>query len=435
MLEMITIKDPLYGYILFEDKLSKIIDSPVFQRLRRIKQVFGSDFVYPSANHTRFEHSLGVGFLAGKMADRIKFVLEKEGEEFTDDDRMSLIVAGLLHDVGHGPFSHAFEGFLSKLKVNHENFTRMIILEAMSRDVEKLGLDAEYIAELAAGMQLKKAVKRPFMKQVIGSAVDADKLDYLRRDSYHAGTLYGFIDVDRIINNIRIFNNQLCIEEKAKQVLESMIIGRALAFEAIYYHKTSRAAQILIDRAINAAAEDLNLYEIKDDIEKYLELDDYIMWSLLMNNPKSREYMRMLASRNLLKVVWETKGVIDERTKTIISLLTNPRFRDSLENIIADEAGVDTKYVAIDLPTLPNIPYRHWIGPESAPMNIPILVKSGNTETIVSLSKISQFVKAIEGFFYAIRVYTIEKFRERVKEATIKTFQEHASFPTEEMYV
>ena len=432
---MITIKDPLYGYVLFEDNLSLIVDSAPFQRLRRIKQVFGSDFVYPSANHTRFEHSLGVGYLARKIAERMKHVLSEKGDDFTNEDQLSITVAGLLHDIGHGPFSHAFEGFLSKLHMNHEDFTRKIILENLSADIEKLGLDSEIVAEIAAGIDLKKTTDRPFMKQIIGSAVDADKLDYLRRDSYHTGTLYGFIDVDRIINNMNVYRKQLCIEEKAKQVLESMILGRTLAFEAIYYHKTSRAAQIIIDKAINCAASDLNLYEIKDNISMYLELDDYSMWSLLKRNQKSREYIKMLEERKLLKVVWEIQGTIDEKTKAVVSILMTPKIRESMEQAIADSANVDRKYIAIDLPTLPNIPYRHWIGPEGKPMEIPILVRSDGEEKVVSLNKISPFVKAIEGFYYAIRVYTIEKYREKVRIATTKVMQEHAPIRTEDMFV
>ncbi len=433
---MIIIKDPLYGYVKFEDNLSSILDSPIFQRLRRIKQVFGSDFVYPSANHTRFEHSLGVGYLAGSVADHLMMILHDYGEEeINQDDKLSLILAGLLHDIGHGPFSHAFEGFLSKLGMNHEDFGRKIITELLSDEIEKFGLDSSFIAELAAGYQLDKASKRPFMKQIIGSAIDVDKLDYLRRDSYHAGTFYGFIDVDRIIMHLRVFNKQLCVDEKAREVLESMLMGRALAFEAIYYHKTSRSAQILIDKAINVSAEDLNLYEIKDDLSKYISLDDYSMWSLLLHNPKSREYMEMLKSRKLLKVAWETAGIADQKTRNVINWLINPKVRNELEEIIADEARVDRKYVAIDLPSLPNIPYRHWIGREDRPMEIPILVNFNGENKIVPLSKISQFVKAIEGYFYAIRVYTLDKFREQVKKATVKIILENTNISPENMFV
>lgn len=427
---MILIKDPLYGYVSFNDDFSLIIDSKPFQRLRRIKQVFGSDFVYPSANHTRFEHSLGVGFLANKMINHLR---NNSNEDITDEDIRTVTCAGLLHDVGHGPFSHAFEGFLARLGMNHEDFSRRIILEVLVDEIRRLGLDPELVAELAAGTRLKKSLDRPYLKQIIGSTIDADKLDYLRRDSYHAGTAFGFIDVERIILHLRIFDKQLCIDEKAKQVIESMILGRALAFEAIYYHKTSRAAQILIDKAINAAADDLNLHEIKDDVIRYIELDDYVTWALLKNNAKSRDYIKMLETRNLLKVAWETTGIIDAKAKSIVNLLSSPKFRENIESLIADAAGVDPKFIAIDLPTLPNIPYRHWIKGE--PMQIPILVKDNTGKRIVSLSKISQFVRSIEGFFYAVRVYTLEKHRDTVKKATLKTFSDFASIRPEEMYV
>jgi len=433
---MIIIKDPLYGYVKFEDNLSPIFDSPVFQRLRRIKQVFGSDFVYPSANHTRFEHSLGVGYLAGKVADHLKRLLDVSGEEKIDrEDKLSLILAGLLHDIGHGPFSHAFEGFLSRLGMNHEDFGRRIINEILADRIEKLGLDPSFIAELAAGYELNKAIDRPFMKQIIGSAIDVDKLDYLRRDSYHAGTFYGLIDVDRIIMHLRVFDKQLCVDEKAREVLESMLMGRGLAFEAIYYHKTSRSAQILIDKAINASADDLNLYEIKDDLNKYISLDDYSMWYLLLKNPKSKEYVEMLASRKLLKVAWEITGIADQKTRNVMNWLINPKVRNELEEIIAEEANVDRKYVAIDVPSLPNIPYRHWIGREDRPMEIPILTSADGELKIIPLRNISQFARAMEGYFYAIRVYTLDKFRMRVKEATTKIMRESAHINPENMFV
>lgn len=433
---MIIIKDPLYGYVKFEDNLSLILDSSIFQRLRRIKQVFGSDFVYPSANHTRFEHSLGVGYLAGKVADHLEKLLKISGEEeISREDKLSLILAGLLHDVGHGPFSHAFEGFLSKLGMNHEDFSRRIIKELLADKIEKLGLDPSFIAELAAGYKLNGAMDRPFMKQIIGSAIDVDKLDYLRRDSYHAGTFYGLIDIDRIIMHFRVFGKQLCVDEKAREVLESMLMGRGLAFEAIYYHKTSRSAQILIDRAINASADDLNLYEIKDDLDKYISLDDYSMWYLLLRNKNSREYMEMLASRKLLKVAWEITGIVDQKTRNVMNWLISPKVRSELEEIIAEEANVDKKYVAIDVPSLPNIPYKHWIGQEDRPMEIPILINLDGELKIVPLRKISQFVRAIEGYFYAIRVYTLDRFRERVREATARIMFENARINPDSMFV
>ena len=154
---------------------------------------------------------------------------------------------------------------------------------------------------------------------------------------------------------------------------------------------------------------------------------------MLKRHPKSHEFIRMLEERRLWKIAWETKGIIDEKTKVIIDLFSSPKFRESLEHTIADLAQINERYLVIDVPTLPNIPYRHWI--ESEPMKIPVLVSSGKERKIISLDNISPFVKAIQGFFYAIRVYTLSKYRDAVRKATLKALSEYAPIKTEEMYV
>ncbi|NIQ07269.1 MAG: HD domain-containing protein [Candidatus Korarchaeota archaeon] len=429
----IDIKDPLYGYLRFEEDIGRIIDSPEFQRLRRIKQVFGSDYVYPGATHTRAEHSLGTAHLAKKMLAVIEEELERRGETIDGQERKSVILGALLHDVGHGPFSHAFEIYLEQFGLNHEDFTRKIILERMSSKIEAVGADPELVAEIAGGMEAKKTQSKPYLKQIVSSAVDADKLDYIKRDTYHTGAEYGFIDTDRIINCLSLYEDQICVREKAIQSLEAMLTARALAFKSIYYHKASRAAQILIGKAIEAGAEKLGLKSILDDLSEYIHWDDYTLWSALLHTDPSKKYMEMLRDRRLLKVALSISGSADRLSSALLDMFSSPRLLLEISNSIQEEAGIQEP-VVVDSPTLPNIPYMHWVRGKA--MEIPILTSSPSGKTEIRLmSRISRTAKALESFLYAIRVYTVAKHRKQAEKAAQKIFSGLSKKGVEELHM
>jgi HD superfamily phosphohydrolase len=178
------IKDPLYGYVAITPLEKDIIDTRVVQRLRRLRQLAGAEFVYPGANHTRFEHSLGAMHLAGLLAENI-----------TEDEMeiQSLRLAALLHDIGHGPFSHIFEEILAKQDRNHEDITTWLIQKSELADILKDGgFDPKDLSRLAIGKLVSKS--KLYLNQVIRSSVDVDKLDYIVRDSFHTGAEYGSVD-------------------------------------------------------------------------------------------------------------------------------------------------------------------------------------------------------------------------------------------------
>lgn len=413
------IKDPLYGYLRFADEIREIIDTPEFQRLRRIQQLFGSDFVYPGAAHTRAEHSLGTAYLAKKMVDSIEDELKRrKGEGIGEKKKKAVILGALLHDVGHGPFSHSFEPYLSKFDLNHEDFTKRIILERLAPKIENIGTVPELVAEIAGGIESKKTKSQPFLKQIVGSAVDADKLDYLRRDAYHTGAEYGFVDTERIVNFVSVFDGQICVKDKAIQSVEAMLIARALAFKSIYYHKASRSAQLLISKAIKAGAKELNLSSGIDDLSKYLSWDDRTMWAALLDTPSSEEYMRRLKNRRLLKVALSRSGSADRPSMDLLDIFASPRLREELSNSIAEEAGIQEP-VEIDSPTLPNLPY-HWT---TGKREVPILITSPSQGEIVKpISSMSRTAKALESFLYVIRVYTVPEKRKEVRKVAKKIF-------------
>src|SRR3990170_8366782 len=189
------IKDPVHGYVYITEAEKNVIDSYPMQRLRRLRQLAGSEYVYPGANHTRFEHCVGVMFLAGKAAETPHI-----SQTVKDEEADMIRLSGLLHDVGHGPFSHVFEQLLIRdLDKTHEDMTSWIIVKSETSDkISKMGFKPEEVAELAVG-KLRKPGKA-FWDQIISSAVDVDKQDFIVRDTYHTGAEYGFIDVFRLIH-------------------------------------------------------------------------------------------------------------------------------------------------------------------------------------------------------------------------------------------
>jgi HD superfamily phosphohydrolase len=187
------IKDPVHGYVYITEAEKEIIDSYPVQRLRRLRQLAGAEYVYPGANHTRFEHSIGVMYLAGKVAENPNI-----SQIISEEEAEAVRIAGLLHDVGHGPFSHVFEHLLTKkLNKTHEDITAWIIKYSELKDLlGGLGYKAEDIAELAVGSLAVRG--KAFLNQIIRSSIDVDKLDFVVRDTYHTGAEYGFVDVFRL---------------------------------------------------------------------------------------------------------------------------------------------------------------------------------------------------------------------------------------------
>ncbi|MEM2947780.1 MAG: HD domain-containing protein, partial [Candidatus Bathyarchaeia archaeon] len=242
------IKDPVHGYVYITEKEKEIIDSYPVQRLRRLRQLAGSEYVYPGANHTRFEHSIGVMYLAGKVTENPNI-----SQLISQEEAEAVRIAGLLHDVGHGPFSHIFEHLLTKkLNKTHEDITAWIIKNGELKDaLANCGYKAEDIAELAVGTLSIRG--KAFLNQIIRSSIDVDKLDFVVRDTYHTGAEYGFVDVFRLIHTFDVLDGNLAVDMGALSTLESFIIARIESFKSIYFHRVGRAAQIMLATALEKA--------------------------------------------------------------------------------------------------------------------------------------------------------------------------------------
>jgi len=405
------IKDPVHGYVYITEAEKQLIDSYPFQRLHRLRQLAGSEFVYSGANHTRFEHSIGVMYLAGKLTEN-----QNLSQLLSEDEVQIVRMAALLHDVGHGPFSHVFEHLLVKfLNKTHEDMTQWIIQKSELRDIiSGLGYDPDAIGKLAVG-ELRRRGKA-FLDQIIQSTVDVDKLDFVVRDTYHTGAEYGYVDIFRLIHMLDVLGENLAVDVGALSALESFVLARLESFRSIYFHRVGRAAQIMLATAMEKAKDELGLVDF-DSPEDYLALNDYTVWTMLKECKKSRGIMEKLERRRLLKCAYDRTFHV--REKMVPSIFSVDEVRDQMRNKIASEAGVEPQAIVLDVPTVPSVPYHHSDLLE--PMEIPVFQKTRKGEKIpLRLSDISPVFDVLKGFINILRVYTDEKHLEKVAAASAK---------------
>jgi len=234
--------DPVYGFItLPNDLIFDIIEHPWFQRLRRIRQLGLTHMVYPGALHTRFHHALGALHL---MTEAIKSIKSK-GHEITNEEELGAYIAILLHDIGHGPFSHALENSIVT-GISHETLSILMIEE----------LNKEFDSKLSIGIEiLKNNYKKKFLHQLVSSQLDMDRLDYLNRDSFYTGVMEGTIGSQRIIKMLNVFNDELVVDEKGLYSIEKFIISRRLMYWQVYLHKTVLSAENMLVNILKRAKE------------------------------------------------------------------------------------------------------------------------------------------------------------------------------------
>jgi len=234
------LNDPIYGLIDFPSgELYHLVEHPFMQRLRRIKQLGLTDYIYPGARHTRFQHALGATHL---MSEAIN-VLRAKGHEISNEEREGALIAIMLHDIGHGPFSHTLEHSLVH-GLTHEDITVLF----MER------LNDEFDGSLSLGIDIfKNKYKKQFLHQLVSSQLDMDRLDYLSRDSYFTGVSEGVVNTDRIIKMLNVEDDRLVVDAKGLYSVENFLIARRLMYWQVYFHKTSVVVEQTLIHAIRRA--------------------------------------------------------------------------------------------------------------------------------------------------------------------------------------
>jgi len=411
------IRDPVHGYIKITKEERAVIDSLFMQRLRRIHQLAGAYMVYPGGVHTRFEHSLGAMHLAGLAAESIA------GKANLKTDQIQEIrLAALLHDIGHGPYSHLFEEVLTeKTGITHEDLSQRIVLETDIKDIlDKNGISPRKISQLCVG----RLVDAPFMDEMIAGSLSADIMDYLLRDSYFTGVEYGKVDVHRVIDSLGVIDDHLALDRAAVYAFEALLIARYEMFKAVYFHRTVRAGELMLAHAMALADEELGLTNLSK-IERYLKLTDEVVFEQLLSlKPKNQDskLAKKLADsydrRRLVKCVFEK--VMQRKDRMVEEIFNQRTFRSELTASIAESAGTEATNIYIDVPTTPSVPYTY----EKEALDSITLFSadaSGRRTTKLSIADLP-LVGSITGFTDILRVYTTPEHRAKVANAVQKLF-------------
>ncbi len=322
--------DPVYGFITIPHELIfDIIEHPYFQRLRRIKQLGLSDYVYPGAIHTRFHHALGAFYLMRKALS----ILKIKGVKISEEEELGASIAILLHDIGHGPFSHTLEHCLID-KVNHEDISRIY----MHR------LNKHFKGKLSMAIDIFEGrYKKKFLHQLVSSQLDVDRLDYLTRDSFFTGVNEGAIAYERIIEMMNVVKDEIVIEQKGIYSIENFIVARRLMYWQVYLHKTVLCVELMVVKAIERAKYlteqgkpleaspalayflqhkvRLKDFETNPEVlEHYSQLDDVDLFSALKYwQHSSDKVLRMLCEsilhRKLFKIEISNKAFSDTKIR------------------------------------------------------------------------------------------------------------------------
>jgi len=392
--------DPIHDFVRVNSNELKIIDTPIFQRLRRIRQLSGAHLIYPGAQHTRFEHSLGVMHIASMAGHALN-----EKGIVSSDNIQDLRFAGLLHDIGHGPFSHIFEELLQKRKMSHEDMGRDIILKTQIGDlISANGFNKKFITELAFGDS-----KFQFMNEIISGALSADIMDYLLRDGYFTGAEHAKIDHNRLTYSLDVYKNKLALEKSALVNFETMMISRYQMFKAVYFHKTVRAGEVMLLESMYLAEEELGLSSTS--LNEYLKLTDEVILSKLLNLPERNSKLRIAKkiatdylNRNLFKSVFEVSIIGNAITK---------KRMQSIREEVSKKSKVDINEIFVDSSNTPSIP----LSPSKKESKSIIILERDGVKVTAKEIPISdiRLVSVMSGFMKILRVYTPVKNRKKVE--------------------
>lgn len=322
--------DPIYGFITIPNSLIyDLIQHPYFQRLRRISQMGMSYLVYPGAHHTRFHHALGCMHIMQKAVQTLQF----KGVSISEEEENALYIAILLHDIGHGPYSHAMEHSIVE-EVHHEELS-LLFMEQLNKEFDgKLGLAIQVF---------KGEYHRKFMLQLISSQLDMDRMDYLKRDSFYSGVAEGNINSERLIQMMNVQDDYLVIEEKGIYSVEKFLVARRLMYWQAYLHKTSVVAELILTKILKRAKEltqkgillpcseplqfflqnKISLSDFdKSVLDKFSYLDDYDVLGAIKAWQFHDDFVlqslcRMILNRDLLKIQMSDDKPIKENLLTI----------------------------------------------------------------------------------------------------------------------
>lgn len=328
---MKVVLDPVHGYIELDNLAQDLLSTPQMQRLRRVKQLGFSNLVYPGANHTRFEHSLGAMHLAS--------VLTRSLDSIEEDRKIEVKAATLLHDVGHGPLSHVTENIIDKYTRRRHDDVKEILGKGEIKEVlSKHGI--------SPGNLVKHIKGETSVGQILSSEIDVDRMDYLVRDAHYTGVAFGVVDYNRLINQMDFYEDRLVVNYGGLKAAESLLVSRFWMNTSVYYHHVTRISEAMCSKAVEYMIENKEL-----DPLRLRRMDDIDLIAAMRNaTGYAGELSRLLDARKLYKRALYV-GLADTGKSVL-------RHRDRIRRVekeIADMAGVEDEYVLVDIPKMPEM--------------------------------------------------------------------------------
>ena len=405
------LRDPIHGFIPVYSHEVKIIQDPIFQRLRRIKQLSFGYFVYHGAEHSRFGHALGVMHLVDRALIKINENNAKYGSSISikDDDIKLARLAALLHDVGHYPFSHALDRS-NIIQEDHAKYSQALVMNHFAGIIDDEGINPETVTKLIGG---KSDPQKPFLTTLINSQIDADKFDYLLRDSHYAGVKYGVYDLERLLDSLFVKDDgQLVVLDKGFFAAEQFVLARYLMFGQVYAHKTKRCFEGITKMALQYLAykkqfsyPTIKELKEKETIKNFINLDDAWLLKKIqeISEPKVSHWYEAIETRESFK------KILDSEEMTLKLKKKNEGEDGSLylKGIVEDlqfqlnkgkltSIGVDSEHVLLDYGGYLSYqlqPYTKPISKEDGEEKDPILIhnyKSKISEPIEERSKLME---------------------------------------------
>jgi len=403
------IHDGIHGSMKISGLILELVKTPEFQRLRNIRQLGLAYLVYPGANHTRFEHSLGAWDIARRLSAEVGL---------DESESMLLQVGALLHDIGHGPFSHTFESIYKHYVKEHDHMrlgqdiilgrTNITESENGGRIPEIIeGYDYDFTAEDVAELILGRHGK-PYLGHILHGDVDVDQLDYLIRDAHYTGVAHGTIDVERLLKVLRIHDEELVVDEKGVEAVEGMMVARSLMYSRVYFHHTVKIAEGMLTRALEFALEEGHLWDFwrMIDCRVLVELED------LEGLPA--EIVRRVKYRDLYKaaVLASVDDLSAEEKRELLAAYRNVKRRQEIERALADAVGAREGEVILEF----SIADLMLSEPRLKATEINVLLDDGRIEPLTRVTPLANALKRRQTPRWAVLIAAPPRYVPKVRE-------------------
>ena len=406
-----TVRDPIHGNIHLKKVALELLETPEIQRLYNIKQLGFAHLVFPGAHHTRLEHSLGTYHISHQLTTHL---------QLNSEETQHIICAALLHDIGHGPFSHTLESLLvENFNVDHIDLTEELIQgtydifepqekqyinqKTVNQILTDHNIDIQTVINIIKG----ETQHKPYLSQILNHTIDVDQLDYLLRDAYYTGVVYGIIDINRYLQTITLHQNNLAIQRKGISVIENILMARSLMYATVYFHKTVRIAELMLSKALE---------KIEKPFDFFRYTDSEFTSKLKQMGKFQHEIITRLKYRKLFKQAF-TLSALNPKPEYnhIIKSLENIEVRQQTEQELEQALHIPKGHVIIDIPR----PELLRAEPRITKTDITVL-ENNEVKQLDQFTPLAEVVRSRITPDWSLMIVTDERFRQVVAENALK---------------